>query len=329
MCSINNCCVCIYFLFVCGHFSMNNTSKHNKCQGIVDNLQTKDYNTEQIERREPSSNEVIVLREERLRKIVERLVQKRSVLCNELADEFSLNVATIRLDLSELELRGLARRVYGGAILPEEQQIKEGLAVSEPQLSERFASLQPEKEAIGRAAANLIADGDTIMIDGGTTTFQVCRNLSSKRNLTIISNVLNNLWQELASRSDLQIFSTGGYLRAESLSYVGDVAESMLHGFRASKAIIGIDGISLEHGFTTLNFMEAAVKKRMIEMSEELIIVADHTKFSKIGLIPVAPIERANRIVTDNGVPSELVARLEKRGVQLLITDTAAMAKQK
>ena len=89
MCSINNCCVCIYFLFVCGHFSMNNTSKHNKCQGIVDNLQTKDYNTEQIERREPSSNEVIVLREEQLRKIVERLVQKRNVLCNELADKFS------------------------------------------------------------------------------------------------------------------------------------------------------------------------------------------------------------------------------------------------
>ena len=159
--------------------------------------------------------------------------------------------------------------------------------------------------------------------------FRFYGNLSSKRNLTIISNALNNLWQRLDLDSDLQIFSTGGYLHAGVLLLCRRRCREHVAQIRASKAIIGIDGISLEHGFTTLNFMEAAVKKRMIEMSEELIIVADHTKFSKIGLIPVAPIERANRIVTDNGVPSELVARLEKRGVQLLITDTAAMAKQK
>ena len=264
-----------------------------------------------------------MLREERLRNITQQLVLKRSIICNELAKEFEVNVATIRFDLSELERRGLAKRVYGGAILPEEQQAADVMTVVESRLIERFALQQEEKEAIGRTAAGLIANGETIVIDAGSTAYQVCRNLSGKRNLTIISCAFNNLWHELVSKSDLQIFLTGGFLRAESLSFVGDHAENMLRGFRANKAFVGIDGISLEHGFTTLNFMEAAVKNRIIEMSEEVIVVADHSKFGKIGLIPVVPIEGVHKVVTDRGVPTEFVAGLEKRGVQVIVADSA------
>lgn len=120
-------------------------------------------------------------------------------------------------------------------------------------------------------------------------------------------------------KANLQIFLTGGYLRAESLSLVGEVAENMLRGFRASKAILGIDGISLEHGLTTVNFLEAGVKKRMIEASQELIIVADHTKFDRVGLIPVAPVERASKIITDSGASPEVIASLRDRGVEVIV----------
>ncbi len=268
-----------------------------------------------------------MLREERLRVIIQRLVQNQSVICNDLAQEFGLNVATIRLDLLELERRGLAKRVYGGAVLSEGQQTSDALTVVESQIMERFGHHQIEKEAIGHAAAEMIADGETIIIDAGSTAFQVCKNLSGKRNLTIISCALNNLWQELAWKPGLQIFLTGGFLRAESLSFVGDYAENMLRGFRASKVFMGIDGISLEHGFTTLNFLEAAIKKRIIEVSEEVIVVADHSKFGKIGLIPVVPIETVHKIVTDSGVSPDFVADLQKRGVEVIVADIESPAK--
>ncbi len=104
---------------------------------------------------------------------------------------------------------------------------------------------------------------------------------------------------------------------------VGEVAENMLRGFRAHKAVLGIDGISLEHGLTTLNFLEASIKRRMIEASQELIIVADHSKFGKIGLIPVADVERAGTIVTDSQVPAETAAALRQRGVRLILAEPA------
>ena len=242
-----------------------------------------------------------MLREERLWKITQLLMEEGKVLCHQLAEEFNITPASIRLDLSELERRGVARRVYGGAVLaePETPLSKTALRLSESRFAERVDFMRPQKEAIGRAAAELIYDGETIMIDGGTTTYQVCSNLGSKHNLNVISCAFFNLWQDLSFKPDLQIFLSGGYLRNESLSLVGEVAENMLHNFRASKAVMGIDGISIENGFTTLNFMEAGVKKRIIEASQEIIIVADHTKFAKVCPIPVAPIARASKIVTD------------------------------
>jgi DeoR/GlpR family transcriptional regulator of sugar metabolism len=267
-----------------------------------------------------------MLREERLARITQQLLKDREVLCTRLADVFGLNVATVRLDLAELERRGLAKRVYGGAVLADPDQAQYLISAVEPQLAERFKLRGAEKEAIGRAAVALVSDGETIMIDGGTTTYQVCRNLAGKRDLTIVSCALHNLWQELVTRSNLHIFLTGGYLRAPSFSLVGEVAEATLRGFRATRAILGIDGISIEHGLTTHNFMEASVKKRMIEACQELIIVADHTKLGKVGLIPVAPIERMRVLVTDSGAPMDYVTNLRAHGVEVILAPVATPA---
>jgi len=263
----------------------------------------------------------MMLREERLLRISERLVREGRVLCNELANEFCLTPASIRLDLRELERRGLATRVYGGAVLATASQ-----NLQEQRIAERVDLQRAAKEAIGKAAAALVADNETIMIDGGTTTLQVCRHLADKRNLTVISCALHSLWQDLVSKPGLQIFITGGYLRPESLSLVGEAAETMLGSFRANKAILGIDGISLESGLTTFNFLEAGVKKRMIENSRELVIVADHTKFGRVCPLPVAPVERASVIVTDAGVPQDWVKALEQRGVTIVVAEAADAA---
>ena len=121
-----------------------------------------------------------MLREERLARITQQLLKDREVLCTQLAGAFGLNVATVRLDLAELERRGLAKRVYGGAVMADPDQAQYLISAVEPQLAERFKLRGAEKEAIGRAAVALVADGETIMIDGGTTTYQVCRNLAGK-----------------------------------------------------------------------------------------------------------------------------------------------------
>lgn len=258
----------------------------------------------------------MMLREERLQRISEQLVRERKVLCNELAGQFGLTPASIRLDLHELEQRGLATRVYGGAVLA-----TAGQAMQEQRIAERLDLQRAAKEAIGQAAAALIADTETIMIDGGTTTIEVCRHLHDKHNLTVISCALHSLWQELASRSNLQVFITGGYLRPESSSLVGEAAENTLCSLRASKAILGIDGISLESGLTTFNFLEAGVKKRMIETSQKLVIVADHTKFGRVCPLPVAPVERASVIVTDAGISQDWVMALQERGVTIIVAE--------
>jgi len=272
-----------------------------------------------------------MLREERLWRITEQLTNEHKVQCEQLAHEFELTLASIRLDLAELERRGIAKKVYGGAVLVERRtlpSLKKNIDnqngaqdLIETLFAERFQVQRAEKEAIGRAAANLVHDGETIMIDGGTTTYQVCRNLVDKHNLSIISCAYYNVWQELASRPNLQVFLTGGFLRAETLSLVGEVAENMLQGFRAVKSILGMDAISLENGFTTLNFLEAGVKKHMIEYSQELIVVADHTKFGKICPIPVAPLNKASKIVTDSGTPVQVIEALEGLGLEVIIAD--------
>jgi DeoR/GlpR family transcriptional regulator of sugar metabolism len=259
-----------------------------------------------------------MLREERLWRISQKLMQERVVVTSQLAEEFGLTPATMRTDLAELERRGLARRTHGGAVLTQSVPSPKIPALEEAKLTNRFAVQHLEKAAIGRAAAGLIKDGETIMIDGGTTTYEVVRNLGDKRNLTVITSVLNDLWSELVSKGDMQIFLTGGFLRPESLSLVGEAAETMLHGFRASKAILGIDGISVEHGFTALNFMEASVKKRMIEASQELIIVADSTKLGKVCLVPVAQVSSDCTLVTDWHAPSSYVNALRGHGLRVI-----------
>jgi DeoR family transcriptional regulator, fructose operon transcriptional repressor len=265
-----------------------------------------------------------MLREERLWRITQRLTNDRQVLSSELAQEFGLTPASVRLDLAELERRGVARRVFGGAVLVSPDPARETLSLAESHFGDRVDQQRGEKEAIGAAAVELIVDGETIMIDGGTTTYEVCRHLAGHRGLTVISCAVNALWPELASKAGLEIFLTGGYLRPQSLSLVGEAAETMLRGVRGNKAVLGIDGISLEHGLTTLNFLEAGIKKRMIEASQELIIVADHTKLGRVGVIPVAPVERMAVLVTDSGAPDEMVVALRERGVKVILAQSFA-----
>jgi len=221
-----------------------------------------------------------MLREERIWRISQDLVDHGKVLVDELAKKYLVSPATIRLDLNEMATRGIAKKVYGGAIslLHENQNI----IVNEELFFERLQIDYREKVAIGKLASTLVKNDETIMIDGGTTTYQLCKNLLSKSNLSVISCAFFNLWPELVAKSNMQLFLIGGFLRKESLSLVGEVCEDMIKNFRAGKYFMGIDGVSLEHGLTALNYQEAVLKRNLIGSSQELILLTDHTKLNRI-----------------------------------------------
>jgi len=257
-----------------------------------------------------------LFREERLQLIIERVLQGKRVVVTELADEFGVSPSSIRLDLAELEARHLLTRTHGGAIRPDRGD--EHLVVQKPSFELRQAQYRAEKDAIGRATADLIEDGDTLMIDGGSTTFYVVQHLVKKRNLSVITNAVS-LLPGLMAIPDTQIFVTGGLLNRPFATLLGDIAVEVAGRFRTAKAILGMDGISLESGLSVTDPWVAATKRKMMLASEQVIVACDHTKLGQDCLIPLAPLEEMSYLVTDDGMPASLVEAVRARGPQVVV----------
>ncbi|WP_176233410.1 DeoR/GlpR family DNA-binding transcription regulator [Candidatus Hakubella thermalkaliphila] len=250
-----------------------------------------------------------VYAEERWAKIVELLKSQSRISVAELSQIFDISEGTARRDLNELERRGVIRRTHGGAIL----RTRTSLDVP---LRTREESHLQEKERIGRLAAYLISDGETIFIDAGTTTQRVARELKNKKELTVVTNGLN-VCAELVDASGVEVILVGGTFRKESFSMVGPLAENTIRQFHADKAVLGIDAISLEKGLTVPNLLEASVKKEMIAASDELIVVADRSKVGRTSFCYVAPLMEIDRLVTDSGISEKHLASLREIGIEV------------
>jgi DeoR/GlpR family transcriptional regulator of sugar metabolism len=257
-----------------------------------------------------------MFREERLRRIIQMITENGTVHVPDVADRFGISASTVRLDLKELERRGLIVRTHGGAIAPESRSGRPVLEVQKT-FPQRLVENITQKEAIGKAAADLIGDGETIMIDGGTTTRQIFNNLVNHRFLILVTNVVNT-YPSLVSNDDIRVVLTGGELEPGSMTLVGEVGQLTLSRYRASKAILGTDAVSALFGITTLEVQTAALKKCMIENSDTLIVVADSSKINKVSLVPVAPLTAVDILVTDDGIDPAARAEIENLGVQVI-----------
>lgn len=262
------------------------------------------------------ADDVHLFREERLQMILERLLADGKVFVADLAEQFEMSSSTIRNDLAKLQSRGLLVRTYGGAVLPE--QVNTQLVVRKSALQLRAEAYRAEKEAIGRAAADLVSDGDTIMIDGGSTTHHVVRHLLDKRDLTFVTNA-TSLLPDLLTIPDANICLTGGLLHRGFETLLGEASIDVLERFRATKAILGIDGVSLQSGLTATNNSVAIAKQKMIAASEQVIIVCDHTKFNQVCLIPIARVGEIDCLVTDSGAPSGIVEAIRAQGPTVIL----------
>lgn len=257
------------------------------------------------------------LASERQDRILEILRIDKTVKVAELSNTFGVSEMTIRRDLIELEQAGLLKRTFGGAVA------SPNFLTLQLSFVEKQSICSEEKKAIGLAASSFIREGETIAFGGGTTTFQVAIHVGKVEQITVVTNSIN-LAAELANRSDIQLVVTGGTLRERSFALVGTFGEAMLSQIHINKLFLGAAGISLEHGVTIPGLLEASMYKAMVKAAEELFIVADHTKFGRVTLVPIVWPREATKIITDTGISEEHIEKFREDGIELVLADPRA-----
>jgi DeoR family fructose operon transcriptional repressor len=251
-----------------------------------------------------------VFAEERKQQILAALRRAPAIRAGDLGRALSTSLASIRRDLADLERSGLLKRTQGGAI-------SNGFGAFQPSLAQKEDQYQAEKAAIAARAASLVQAGDTIFLDAGSTTRQIAHELRRHRTLTVVTNSLSAA-SELAS-SDLEVILTGGQLRRGALSQVGPIAEQAIAGLHVDKLFLAADGVHLAKGVTTPNIVEARTKRTMVDNAQEVILVADHSKFGRVTFGHVCGLERLDAIVTDEGLPERFATAIADRGLKLHI----------
>lgn len=267
-----------------------------------------------------------MLAEERRSKIREILVQKSAVTITELVDQFGTSEMTIRRDLDELEARGICQRIHGGAMSLRVMDYRNSVY---PSFSMREGAQAREKIAIARAAAALIRPGDTIAIDSGTTAAYLAYALRGRGPITVISNSLR-VHAQLFDVTSINLVSPGGTLSLEGidgsggdLAFVGPITVNTLHTFRPNKVFIGASGLTLEDGISNAGLFQAEIKRTLIDIAEEAILITDHTKFGQASGFLVAGISRFQKIITDNQASARDMDRLRAMGIEVILVEPA------
>lgn len=255
--------------------------------------------------------------EDRRRLIVERVNKQGKVTISEICDLFDVSEMTVRRDLRELDQIGLIHRVHGGAV--------SGIGRSyEPAYNIRALENLEAKKAIGRKAAEFVRDGDSIGIDTGTTAIEFARALKDKRNLTIVTYSLaiaNEIISSFSLINDVRLILSGGIVRAGEFSLTGSIAQNTFTSFHVDKAFIGVGGISLEAGLTEYNLEESEVVKAAMNSAHQNNILADSSKLGRVAFTTIGKLSDADRIITDQDAPPELVEELTNQGVDVIVAE--------
>lgn len=249
---------------------------------------------------------------ERRKFILTELNLAGQVYVNKLSEMLEVSEVTIRNDLEQLEKKKMLIRARGGAM-----KIENAVGIDH-HISEKDKLHSAEKARIGKVAAMLINEYETVIIDSGTTTMEIARNLSHLSEITVITNALNIAGQ-LMQYPGFHLIVPGGYLRKSSLSLMGPLAEKNFQNLYVDKVFLGVDGFDTRHGIYTPNIDEAALNEIMIRNSKEVILVSDSSKFFRKSLAYICGIDRLHKVVTDSGIPDDDRKRLEDAGIEVII----------
>jgi DeoR/GlpR family transcriptional regulator of sugar metabolism len=250
-----------------------------------------------------------VITEQRRTRVLELVRAKGFASLPELADELRVSESTIRRDLDYLEEAGSAKRTHGGVFYT-------GASPKLPHFEERQPANWQKKRDIAQETVKLIEDGDTLLLDGGTTAYEVARLLVG-RPLQIVTNSLPvaNLF---ASAANTDLVMLGGYIYPRTGVSLGPYANEMLGHLNVRKTVLSVAGIN-ERGFYNSNLLLVETERAMMRAADEVIVVADSTKFGRTSLAHLAPLEDADYLVVDGGISAEWKSKSEQAGVKLLL----------
>lgn len=217
----------------------------------------------------------------------------------QLADQFGVSSSTIRRDLTELAREGHVVRTYGGAL-------DTGHSV-ERTLREKDASYSDEKNAVARAAAGLVQDGEVVLLDAGTTTGRLARHLTDRSGLTVLTNGLSVLLA-FAESPDVEVVVLGGRLRYPNEAILGATVEQQLRHITPDRVFLGADGITAERGLCSPTLEQAQLKHAMLHAGRESYVLVDHSKLDQAPFSYWTPLDRDHTVVVDDGEPEALKA---------------------
>jgi len=235
--------------------------------------------------------------------------QKGTVKVSELASSLNVTEMTIRRDLELLENKGLIERIHGGAIYND----RIGL---EPLFAQKSTMKQAEKRAIGILAAGLIEEGDMIFVNSGSTTIEFLKQLDVPHVAIMTNNPLAPIY---IHKGSIDVMLTGGEIRHESLTLVGELTVRAIKSIYANKAVVGIDGFSIKYGLTTSTQMEAWINRLMIRNTRgSVILVADSSKLGKVANFKTAQMSSVSIIVTDSDIDPVSIEEFDRLGIKVL-----------
>ncbi|MFZ7089425.1 DeoR/GlpR family DNA-binding transcription regulator [Curtobacterium sp. RRHDQ10] len=259
--------------------------------------------------------------QQRLNALLELVSDRGNVTIAEISAELDISAATARRDLTSLAEQRLVTRTHGGAAAL-------GAGYELP-LQYKIARQADAKVAIARATVQLVRPGDTVGVNGGTTTTEVARELGKSERfirtdgefgITIVTNALN-IGYELSVRSNVKIVVTGGVARRQSYELVGALVSNALSEFALDVVILGVDGLSGQYGATTLHEGEAEVSRHFASVGRRVIVVADQTKLEQSTFARICPLDRIDVLVTDQPVGESFAAELAAAGVQVVVAN--------
>lgn len=252
-----------------------------------------------------------LLAEPRRMKILEWLQEEGSARVRDLSAAFDVSEATIRQDLERLDAEGYITREHGGAYLKSVPQQVESMSLHHVQNMD-------QKRKIGQAAAALVSDHETIIIDSGTTTTQFAENLRPRHDLNIITNALN-IALLLGGNPTNTVHMPAGQFKAPTLSLSGEKSVDFFVGIYAEKLFLATAGISFDAGLTYPAIGDIYVKRAMIKAASTVYLLADSTKIGRMSFSSLGSVELVHTLITDDGISADDIAGFEKRGIKVLV----------
>ena len=258
-----------------------------------------------------------MIRIERHAKILQLIKERGFIENDKLADIFNVSIVTIRRDLKVLGRQNLVKLEHGGVAAADYID-----GIVEPLYETKAYINSDQKYAIGMAAAKLIAEGDTVILDSGTTTACIARHLKNSKfnNVTVITNDLI-IGKELCPHPGISVVVVGGILRRSYYTAYGHFTEQFLKNLKAHKAFLGLDAASITRGISALQLEEITVKHSMMEISDEVILTADASKFGIDATYKICDWNVIDRVVTDNSIGQDFVEFFHSKNINVNIAE--------